>query len=114
MFQVPAILNKVTTLGDGGLRVIFDTQEITDPAQLSALFSMKGETLGHLLFKEGKILASEVPDEELIPEEKKSPAQRLRGVLFVRHQQLGSKEDFEVYYRKAIEHFISQIKEKLV
>ncbi len=46
LFQSPATVAKVETMSDGGVRVVVDTQEITDPAELAKLFSLKKGAIG--------------------------------------------------------------------
>ena len=67
---------------------------------------------GWLLFSENTIEKEEIPEDDA-EVDTKTPAQRLRSVLFVRWKQLGEPETFRIYYDKAVEHFINSVKEKL-
>lgn len=116
LFQSPAQVTKVETMSDGGVRVVVDTQEITDPGELAKLFRLKKGSIGHFLFKAAEITAEDVPDEDAAMEEgeKKSPSQRLRAVLFVYWKDVkGGKGDFNAFYRQCIETLIEKYKEKL-
>ena len=35
LFQAQAQISKIETMSDGGVRVVVDTQEITDPGELA-------------------------------------------------------------------------------
>ena len=74
------------------------------------------EKFGWLVFLPGKkILPEEVASlPDLIEEDGgRSPAQRLRGVLYRMWEQKGKQGDFETYYRSKMEMVINQVKEKL-
>jgi hypothetical protein len=101
-------------MADGGVRIVFDSQEIRDPAELAALFSMKKEALGFLLFKESEIIREDIPDYD--PDnfdEKKSPSERLRAVMYVFFKEQKKQGDFDSWYRGQMEKMIERYKEKL-
>lgn len=95
-------------------RIIVDTQELITPEQLAELFALH-EKVGWFFFldkPEAVIDTAKLPDIQLEDGEK-SPSQRLRAVLYIWWQQNGSKDDFELFYRRWMERTISQVKEKL-
>ena len=110
--QVPAILDKLTTLKDGSLKLTFETQEL-QAASAANLMGMCNK-LGWLVYAPNKQDQIFVPDEP--PKEfknEKSHSQRLRAVQFVLWKQLGGKGEFESYYRANMEKVISWFREKL-
>lgn len=115
LFQIPAQITKLETQSDGGIRVVLDTQELTDPEELKQLFMLR-KSLGWFSFKSNKITAGEIPDEEAMAEEgeTKSPSERLRNVLFVYWKEnRRGKGDFNAFYKETMEKYISNVKEKL-
>lgn len=97
------------------VRITFDTQETLTPEQKAELFDMN-EKLGYLFFFDkpnATIKTDELPDIQLEDGEK-SPSHRLRAVLYIWWQQNGSKDDFELFYRRWMERTIDQIKQKLL
>lgn len=116
LFQAPAQIMKLETMADGGIRIQIDTSEMTDANELAKLFRLKKGAQGWFLFKDAKIDATDIPDEEPpMPEsEAKSPSQRLRGVLFVFWKEMrDGKGDFEVFYRETLNKYIEAVKAKL-
>jgi hypothetical protein len=74
------------------------------------------DQLGWLVFATARIQPENLVNlPEIKPEFKneKSPAQRLKSILFVYWNQNGSKGDFEDFYKDYIEKIIESIKEKL-
>ena len=117
LFQAPAQIMKLETMSDGGIRIVIDTSEMTDDAELAKLFRLKKGAEGWFLFKDAKIQQKDIPDEDPVMddnEDAKSPSQRLRGVLFVFWKQIkGGKGSFDDFYRMQMERFIDATKEKL-
>lgn len=116
LFQAPAQISKIETMSDGGVRVVVDTQEITDPDELKKLFSVKKGAIGYFLFKADAISQSDIPEEDAGTDEgkDKSPSQRLRAVLFVYWKEVkGGKGDFNAFYRNILDQLIEVYKEKL-
>lgn len=115
IISIPATISKVVTMADKSIRLQVDTQEL-DPDTKSRVFSLH-EKLGYFFFSEAEIKAKEVLEVELpeivLDKDEKSPSERLRSVLFIYWQQQGIKEPFDIYYRRAMDKFISQVKEKL-
>lgn len=111
--SLPAIVQKVTTLVDGGLRLTVDTQELS-PIQTSELFQLKGK-LGHFVFAEQPIKEidlAKLPPIKLEAGEK-TPSERLRAALWVFWEQHKLTESFELFYRRQIDKYVESIKERL-
>lgn len=106
---------KVETRSDRTVKVIIESAlELTDPVELAALFGLKKDTV-YIAIKEGNFSKEDVesiPEPERL-EHEKSPALRLRNVLYRLWEHQGSKGDFELYYSTSIERLISKTKEKL-
>lgn len=97
------------------VRLTIDTQETLTPEQKSELFDLY-ESVGYFFFHKQadvKIKTDDLPEIQLEDGEK-SPSQRLRAVLFVYWQQKGSKDDFELFYRRWMERAVDKIKQQLL
>lgn len=114
MLKIPAIITKVTTMSDGGLRLQVDTQEMNG--------NTKGQVMdyhqkfGYFIFAdEGEqVIESDIPTEKLEFPNQKSQSLRLRNVIYrLWEQDHGGYEDFELYYRAKTEKIIVWLKEKL-
>jgi hypothetical protein len=115
LFQIPAQITKLETQSDGGIRVVIDTQELSDPEELKQLFMLR-KSIGWFSFKSNKITQGEIPDEDAMVEEgeTKSPSERLRNTLFVYWKEnKGGKGDFNAFYKETMEKYIQNVKEKL-
>lgn len=111
IFDVAGILTLGAPTHDGGMRLRVETQELQDAEKL-ALIKTNGK-FGHFLFKENDFQQEDIPTED-IEDKSKSPAKRLRAVLFILHiQSGGKKEEFEPFYRERMERLITQIKTRL-
>jgi len=109
-FQAPAILTSVSYSKDGGVRLGFTTNELTDADKL--IVSKFHQKFGFVLFKSNEFTTEDVPKEDA-EDTSKTPSKRLRATLFVLWKQQGEKGDFEVYYRQQIEKVIDHLKAKL-
>lgn len=110
---LPAILTSVRTRKDRSIALTFETREVSEKVISAMLAQAHNE--GYLLFSPNDDIT-----EKDIPEEKadalmgsKTPAQRLRSVLYVRWQQRGKNGKFDDYYKSAIEAIIDTVKETL-
>lgn len=110
IIKLPAILDDVKERKDWSSRITFDSRELSEEEFL-ILRRFKGEE-GWLLFGKNQLDKEDLPEQDA-EVDTKTPAQRLRSVLFVRWKQLGEPETFKIYYDKAMEHFINSVKEKL-
>lgn len=115
LLQIMAVISKVTTLVDGGVKVVVDTSELA-PLQMTQLFGLKGKS-GWMVFKENQITQEDIPEIDAEVEVgEKSPSKRLRNSLFVLWDQHSDKKqypEFEVYYRAKMERIIGRVQDKL-
>lgn len=113
LFQIPAIIQSIRTMADGGYRATIDTQELK-PEEATLLFSLKGK-LGWVLFKENEITKDEIPSDP-VPEfsEERSPSKRLKSCLFVYWNSCTNKSTpFQQFYESWIDRKCSEIKDHL-
>jgi hypothetical protein len=111
MLKLNAYLTGFSSKSDGSASVRFSTQELTSE-DFSTLKKYLNE-FGYLLFKESYIKENEIPDEEPLEDDQKSPSKRLKAVLFLVWKKTGEKDEFNTYYRKQMEKFINVVKDKL-
>ncbi len=113
MLKVPSTISKIVTLADNTVRLQVDCQEL-DSTSEADIFKLRNK-LGHFVFAvDENITQEDIPTETLDFPTDKSPAQRLRAVLFRLWEQSprGYKE-FEGFYRATMEKYIESLKEKL-
>ncbi len=111
MLKLPAYLTGFSSKSDGSASVRFSTQELS--SEDFALLKKYLNEFGYLLFKESYIKDEEIPDEEPLEDDQKSPSKRLKAVLFLVWKKNGEKDEFNTYYRKQMEKFINVVKDKL-
>lgn len=110
IIKLPACLDNYKERKDGSTSLKFDSREISEEEVL--ILRRFRNVEGWMLFSTDDLNAKDVPDEE--PEvDMKTPAQRLRAVLFLRWKMLGEPNTFRAYYDKSMEHFINEVKSKL-
>lgn len=108
--QIGAILTGFATKVDGGASVRFVTNELSDEDVLE-LKRRQGQ-FGFLMFKANEFSPEDIPAEQA-EDKSKTPSKRLRAVLFILWKQLGSKGDFDAYYKTQVDKLIEHIKAKL-
>lgn len=105
--QFPAMVNKVSTLVDGSLRISFETREMS-AADMAALFALNKKE-GFVLFAEHELAESDLKSLPPVPTQKpdggeKSPSQRLRACLYrlweVEKKQGKTDYEFEDFYQR--------------
>lgn len=108
--QVPATVEGVSTLKDGGLSVRLHTQEL-QPAEKTVVLEKQGQ-FGWFLFAEQAFDEDELELEAIRKDiGGKSHSQRLRSVLYVRYKSLNRPDiSFEQYYSRRMEQFIDHEK----
>ena len=116
LFQTPAIIDKISTLVDGGCKLSISTQELA-PDEMTSLFSLKNKE-GWFLFKESVIKESDVdkiPDEPDVRIEKrdKTPSQRIRAVIYRLWETTNKSKTADEFYKYYMDKLIEKIKEKL-
>ena len=115
-FQIPAILDSYRSLRDRGLKVTFETGEIS-PEQIANV-QYAFNKAGFLAFKPDAFATYELEEIDKLKVEfndaGKSPAQRLRAVLFLLWKQNpeGYKTSNDHYISK-METIIEHFKKKL-
>lgn len=113
-FTTPALFTGASTKKDKSVKMVFETRELAGE-EMAVLFDLaRQEAEGWLLFAPNTLAEADVPEEQANAEYKgRTPSQRLRAVLNIWWKQLGSKDDFESFYRTKMEGLIEQVKEKL-
>ena len=112
ILKLPAIISKVMTMVDKGIRIQVDSQEL-NPEDAGKVMLLK-DKLGWFVFAEqiAEVDIKDLPRIEL-EEGEKSPSARLRATMFVYWEQKKIQDPFDIFYRKQMEKFINTIKEKL-
>ena len=109
---IPGLVDGVTTRKDRTVKITFSTQEL--PPNEAAVILGLNQKLGVIAFAEkSSQISQDIMDIPVEFPEEKSPAKRLKNVLYRLWEQEGKQQDFEVYYRQKIERAIESIKEKL-
>lgn len=113
MFQVPAIIQGVRTLVDGGTKLDVITRELK-AEEMTALFELKGLE-GWFIFKDNIINVDDIKDLPDVRVEKtdKSPSERLRAVLYRLWETTNRSKTSDQFYKDYIDKLIEAIKEKL-
>jgi len=98
-----AIIDKVSTLKDGSVRISLVTRALS-PTQMAEIFYSVNQ----------EILSIDIDEEK---KEDKSPSQRLRWVLYKLWEQSTDKDsynnEFELFYRAKMERIIDTLKDKI-
>lgn len=109
------IVESIATRQDGSLKFTCGTQEM-QPDDAGRLFQLRGK-FAKVLLSDNNITPLE---EKLVDEEKihggkkaKTPAQRLRNVLFRLHEDQGLTMPFDDFYKSEMEQIIDRYKEAL-
>jgi hypothetical protein len=112
-FQIPAQMCGAIPKVDKSMSLRFVTQEISNDER-AILMDYLGEA-GYLLFKSNSFKESEIPSDDAPTDEQKTPAQRLRGVIYRVWEltPVDRRPEFEGYYRRQVEAIIDQYKSKL-
>lgn len=109
------ILETISTRVDGTLKLSISTQEI-DSTKAGDLFQLRGKFC-KLLLSDNNITSLEdemVDNLSLVGgKKKKTESQRLRATLFRLHEQAGSNEDFEMFYKNEMNKIITHYQSKL-
>lgn len=110
MIKLPAYLIGYNRKADRSCSVRFETQELStlDLIELDKHY----QAFGWLLFQENPISDANIPKEPAIDGDK-TPAERLRAVLFILWKQRGENGDFEAFYRLKMDKIIFHLKSKL-
>ena len=113
MIIVPSILEIITTLKDGTIKLVFETNELR-PADVGLLFSYR-KSLGYLAFhpdtfsEEQADLISSLKCADF--DNEKSDSKRMRNILFRLWQEnKRGYEDFNLYYKYRMNGLCEMIK----
>jgi len=110
IFQIPAIVDGVSPLKDGGLSIRFHTQEIKTAETVKIMEYY--QSFGWLQFSKDAIEEVDIPKDTIV-REGKSASQRLRSVIYAYWFAKEIGGDFDVYYNQQIEKLITLYKQKL-
>lgn len=109
------IVETIATRQDGSLKFTCGTQELENSAGAN-LLGLRGKYV-KVLLSDNNIspLEEKLVDEEQVAGGKKAktPAQRLRNIMYIVHREQGLTIDFEVWYKQEMEVLISKYKEVL-
>lgn len=109
MFKLPAYFQGYSSKTDGSAGIRFSTQELA-PDDFSE-FAKNLNAFGWLVFAPQDV-EIEIP-KEILEDDRKSPSERLYGVLFVYWKQQKIEETFDTWRLKYMEKLIDNIKSKL-
>jgi hypothetical protein len=111
VFTIPAILEGVSPLKDGGLSLRFHTNEVNDSKQKVKVMNFYG-AFGWLAFSDNTItsLPTESPNREAGA---KTHSQRLRASLFVLWKTRYSDVPFDAWYDQQMEKIIAAVQSKI-
>jgi len=113
MIIVPAQLENISTLKDGTIKLVYETQELK-PSDVGILFSYRNH-LGYLAFKPETFDKDQIDMIEGLKvedfENEKSDSKRMRNVLF-RLWQIDKYgyDDFNLYYKYRMNDLIDMLK----
>lgn len=113
MILIPANLDTISTLKDGTIKLVFETQELT-PDRVGELFACRNK-LGYLAFKPETFEKEQLEIIESLKtidiDEGKTPSKRLRGVLYrLWEQDKKGYTDFQLYYNYRMNDLIDMLK----
>jgi len=116
VFQVPAEVTKVQSMSNRSVRIQVDTEEDLTDKSIAELFSFFEKRGWFTFLVERQIDAADIIDTpEWKPEfpEEKSPASRMRNVIYKIFEGRGKPGDFDTYYKKKMEKLIEALKERI-
>jgi hypothetical protein len=113
MIMIPAVLETLSTLKDGTIKLVFETNELR-PADVGILFSYRNN-YGYLAFKPETFSKDEVEIVENLKcaefDGEKSESKRMRNVLFrLWEQNKHGYDDFNLYYKYRMANLIELLK----
>jgi hypothetical protein len=110
---VAAQLKSMSRQKDASVKLTFQTmREI--PTDEFTLMDEYWQKSGWLAFKMNEFDGTEMPKENAVVEGGKTPSQRLRSCLYVKHMKNGGNaQTFPAYYEKAMEGFAQAVIETI-
>ena len=117
LIQVPGEIYKAEAKRNGVIRLFVESQE-NIPEETRSRVLANIDKLGYFCFlpELSPIRPEDIvdlPKLEVRPEDYKSPAQRMRAVLYRLWEQGGHKTEFEDFYCAKMDAIIEQLKTKL-
>lgn len=110
--SLPVIIDTISTKKDGSVKLVIETREMP-PNEMSVVFGLRN-TEAWAVFAPNKVQENDVPTTQAdAGVGTKTPAQRIRAVLYRLWEQSGKQGEFETYYAAKMERLIDQLKEKL-
>lgn len=111
--QLEAHIRNPKFLKDGSVNLTFTSAtEISDEEVIYLLNAGRKDDMGWILWSPNKHQDSDLPNEPAT-DDNKTPAKRLRSVLYILWQQQGSRGNFEAFYQEKMEKIIEFTKNKL-
>jgi hypothetical protein len=113
MLVIPANLESLSTLKDGTIKLVFETQELSAET-VGNLFACRNK-LGYMAFKPELFEDAEV---DIVANLKtsdidnaKTPSKRMRNTLYMLWKEnKAGYDDFQLYYNYRMEHIITMLK----
>lgn len=106
------MVDGIRTLKDHSIKLSLVTQELP-ASDMATIFGLSNQLATCVLASEGSTITDKDMEVSLEFPQEKSPAKRLRAVLYVLWKQAGSDQDFELFYRRYLDRLIDSLKEKL-
>lgn len=113
MILLSTILDRISTLKDGSLKITLESQELNS-AEMAVLFELRNKQV-YTAFKETPIKADELDVKEPLTEFKnqKSQSERIRSVLYIYWTKNKPTKEFDTFYKQKTEEFINMIKDRI-
>ncbi len=109
--QLPASLDGISTKKDGSLGVRITTQELNSEQKVHLMEYLN--QFGWFCFKPNEFKESELPSKDAEGNKRKTPAQRLRSILFLLWDRSDKSMTADQYYEREIERIIEHFKKQL-
>jgi hypothetical protein len=112
MLKVPSIISKVSTMSDGGMRLVCDTQELK-PEEKAVVMDYHNKVGWFVFFTDPNVKEIELPKEPVEFQGQKSLSERLYNKIYKLHKQRQGKDtEFEMFRKKEMEKLISWYEER--
>lgn len=115
--KLPAIFSGIRSRKDRSFSMTFETRELAGKDAAALLNMQQTECWLIVAPSEDAVDAADVPDYKADSGAgAKTPAQRLRSVMFIWYKQHGGKDvhgDFDTFYARRIESLIDKYKDQL-
>lgn len=113
MIIIPALLESISTLKDGTIKLVFETQEL-QPSDVGLLFSYR-KGLGYLAYKPESFIKEQIEIFDTLKvdnfDNEKSDSKRMRNILFrLWEQDKKGYDDFNLFYKYRMNHLCEMLK----